>query len=177
MTVTYPIVAPEEGDLVDPAWAANITEAANDHQDRTTELEAGSYIGEDVEATTSASSSGAETFSAATVTWTADSASRYRIQAEGTHASTVLGDVSRLRIRVKAGSSVDSAGTQLRIITVRAEAANSGTAFCLMATVPDISGQYTAGISIDRESGTGACAINSNSTDETHLIVERVAFG
>lgn len=34
MTVTYPIVSPEEGDLVDPTWAADITESANDHEDR-----------------------------------------------------------------------------------------------------------------------------------------------
>lgn len=32
MAVTYPIISPELGDLGDPAWAANVTEAANDHE-------------------------------------------------------------------------------------------------------------------------------------------------
>lgn len=174
---TYPIVAPEEGDLLDPAWGTDITDSANDHQDRVTELEAGTYIGEDVELATSAASTGTETFSLATVTWTAASGSRYRIQVEGTHASTVANDIARLRIRVQSGASVTSSGTQLRIITVKAEAANSGAAFCLMATVTGISGQYTAGVSVQRVVGTGSYTINSTSTDETHIIVERVAFG
>lgn len=174
---TYPIVAPEEGDLVDPAWAVEVTDAANDHQDRVTELEAGTYIGEDVELATSASSTGTEAFSLATVTWTADSASRYRITAIGTHASTVAGDVIRFRIRVQSGSSVTSSGTLLRIVTVRCEDANSGATFVLMATVTGISGQHTTGISLRREAGSGTCTINSNSTDETHVMVERVAFG
>jgi hypothetical protein len=176
MTVTYPIIPPEENDLLDPAWGADITEAVNDHQDRTTELEGGSYIGEDTEATTSASSTGSEAFSGATVTWTADSASRYKFTAVGTYASTVLGDVPRFRIRVQSGSSVTSSGTQLKIMTVRVEVANSGTPFSLIATVTGLSGQYTAGISLQRIAGTGTVTINSNSTDETFFLVERVAF-
>lgn len=175
--VSYPIIAPEEGDELDPQWGTDVTDAANDHEDRVTELEAGSYIGEDMENATSASSSGTEAVSLATVTWTASSTSRYRITGIGTHASTVLGDIARLRIRVQSGASVTSSGTQLRIVSVRAEVANSGATFCIVATVTGISGQYTAGISVHRVAGTGAFTINSNSTDETYVGVERVSFG
>lgn len=175
--VSYPIIAPEDGDELDPAWGTDVTDSANDHEDRVTELEAGSYIGEDTEAATSASSSGTEAVSLAAVTFTADSASRYRIIAVGTHASTVLGDIARLRIRIQSGASVTSSGTQLRIITVRAEVANSGATFCIVATVTGLSGQHTAGVSVHRVVGTGAFTINSNATDETYVGVERVAFG
>jgi hypothetical protein len=175
MTVVYTIVEPELGDDVHPEWAQQITEAVNDHETRTAELEAGSYVGEDVEATTSAASTGTEAFSGATVTWLAVSSRRYRIMAVGTHASSVLGDVSRLRIRTEAGASVTSSGTQRRIITVRAEVAGSGAAFVVVATVTGLSGQVTAGVSIQRVAGTGSCTINSNATDETYIGVERVA--
>lgn len=33
MTVTFPIVAPADGEVVSPEWTADITEAVNDHED------------------------------------------------------------------------------------------------------------------------------------------------
>lgn len=39
MTVTYPIIAPQNGDDVDQDWPTEITEAVNDHQDRISAIE------------------------------------------------------------------------------------------------------------------------------------------
>jgi hypothetical protein len=41
MTVTYPIIAPEFNDDLDPEWAGDITEAINDFQTRISALEGG----------------------------------------------------------------------------------------------------------------------------------------
>jgi hypothetical protein len=42
--MTFPIIAPEDGDLIDPAWAELITDAVNDHEDRVDTIEATSGI-------------------------------------------------------------------------------------------------------------------------------------
>lgn len=44
MTVTYPIVALGEGEVLDPDWIADITEAVNDHQDRLSSLESPEWL-------------------------------------------------------------------------------------------------------------------------------------
>jgi len=38
--VTFPIIAPQLGDLADPAWADEITDAVNDHETRLADLDA-----------------------------------------------------------------------------------------------------------------------------------------
>lgn len=140
-----------------------------------TDLQNIGYVGEDVELATSATSTGSEAFSLATVTFTAVSTRRYKITWTGTWATTVNADIMRLRIRGKAGATVDSTGTELRIITVKAEATGSGQSAVMQATVTGITGQYTVGVSIHRVVGTGSCTINSNSTDHSYLLVERIA--
>lgn len=39
MTVTFPIITIADGEVADPAWFADITEAVNDHETRTAALE------------------------------------------------------------------------------------------------------------------------------------------
>lgn len=175
MTVTYPIISPVLGELGDPAWAADITEAANDHEDRVGVLETGSYVGEDTEATTNTTSTGTETFSGATVTFTASSTERYKVTFSASVFSTVLGDVSRLRIRYQSGASVTSSGTQVKIKTTRHEVASSGQDFSIFGTFTGVSGQYTVGVSIQRVAGTGTCTISANSTDEVYILIERIS--
>lgn len=133
------------------------------------------YVGEDMEATTNATSTGTEAFSAATVTWTAQPNERYKFTFSSSVFSTVSGDVSRFRIRYQAGASVTSSGTSLRLKSFRHEAASSGDDYSMVATVTGLTGQYTAGASIIRVAGTGTCTISSSATDETYFLVERIA--
>jgi hypothetical protein len=117
--VSYPIVAPEFGDETDPEWAADVTEAANDHEDRITEVEFVNNVTGDCSYWTGgalASSSGAETAHAA---WTADKTFTFRsgrvyaldAQFMAYHAGGTFGTVERIQVNVR--KAVNSVVAQL----------------------------------------------------------------
>lgn len=92
----------------------------------------------------------------------------------GTWASTVTGDVIRLRMRYQSGSSLTTSGTLLLQQTQVQQVSSQSEGFAAMMPLVGIgTGEFTVGGSIMRAAGTGACTLNASSLDQEALLVLR----
>jgi hypothetical protein len=91
-----------------------------------------------------------------TITGTLRTGRKYLPQYWGQAQSSVAGDLLLLRLRYKAGATVDNTGTVIQVMAQHCEVAsrNQPVALGKSFTVPS-TGQYTVGVSIIRNTGTG----------------------
>jgi hypothetical protein len=143
MTLTSPAVAAKVGDWFDDitvvaanlGWVAETIQTAN---------------------ITSPAAGGAETFGATgMITANLLIGARYEVAYCGGYSGTA-GEAAWVRLRVKAGATVDSAGTLIPgcMLTMNATATGAVYPVSLAGTfVAAATGQYTVGVSVDRWSG------------------------
>lgn len=109
------------------------------------------------------------------LTFTAVAAARYKIVAVQSFQSTVTGDVMRARIRYQSGSSLTTAGTELISVLPVAHTASKGIINTIVApTLTGISGTYTVGVTLVRDSGTGNLVSYGDVKQTDLIMVERV---
>ncbi|MFI7072042.1 hypothetical protein [Micromonospora sediminicola] len=108
------------------------------------------------------------------VTFTAVSTARYKISAVQSIQSTVAGDLIQMRIRWSAGAILSTSGTELKSILPNADVASKGQAQPITATVTNLSGQITVGVTAVRNSGTGTVSSFGDSRMTNTILVERV---
>ncbi|HEY9417971.1 MAG TPA: hypothetical protein VIQ30_24695 [Pseudonocardia sp.] len=108
------------------------------------------------------------------VTFTAVSTARYKITAVQSIQSSVVGDLIQMRIRWSAGAILSTSGTELFTTLPTADVSNKGQAQTLIATVTNLSGQITVGVTAVRNSGTGSVNSNGDSRQTNTILVERV---
>ncbi|HEX8106113.1 MAG TPA: hypothetical protein VF516_00230 [Kofleriaceae bacterium] len=167
--VAYPIIALNDGDILDPQWIDDITDAANDHQTRVTALEQG--FNPQVSYTTNgvmASSTGAEV---AMTAWTGGVSSTFLFKAGWVHEmviqfggsdSTAGSSAGRQIARVRKGVNT-IVGQQLALMYLStvgnsgAVTTGSATRYVKNATGADISTQI--GMTIQRQTGAGTITL------------------
>lgn len=128
MTVTYPIVALGDGEVSDPQWFADVTEAVNDHQDRIDTLESqvatSTVTVTDATARTTTSTSFTATISGSTpemgVAFIAPTSGKVLIIWTAGMSNGSPPNISQISPQVRTGSTVNS-GT----IILAADAARS----------------------------------------------------
>jgi hypothetical protein len=108
------------------------------------------------------------------VTFTAVSTARYKISAVQSIQSTVAGDLIQMRIRWSAGAILSTSGTELVTILPNADIAGKGQIWQLVATVTNLSGQVTVGVTAVRNSGSGTVSSFGDSRMTNTILVERV---
>lgn len=128
MTVTFPIVALGDGEVADPQWFADITEAVNDHETRVETLESqvntSSVTVVDATARTTTSTSFTATISGSTpemgVAFVAPTSGKVMIIWTAGMANGSSPNIAQISPQVRAGSTINS-GT----IVLAADAARS----------------------------------------------------
>lgn len=108
------------------------------------------------------------------LTFTADSAARYKITAVQSVQSSVAADLMQLRLRWQAGAAVTSAGTEVLTQLINQDIAGKGQIITSVITVTGLSGQVTVGVTAVRAGGTGAISSFGNVQQTNTLLVERV---
>ena|SRR5688500_18955752 len=109
------------------------------------------------------------------MTWTAVANEKVLLHFDATFQGTIVGDIVEIKMRYKAGASVDATGTLFGIKRVRVEVANSATSVTMARVATGIAaGQTTIGVTINRASGTGTVQMNGAATSETAMNVLRV---
>jgi hypothetical protein len=109
------------------------------------------------------------------ITWTAVTGESYMLMYDTSYQGTIVGDILELRMRYKAGATVDATGTQFGIKRSRIEVANSGNPLAMHRVVTGIAaGQTTIGVTINRQAGTGVVQATGTATDEGALTLVRV---
>ena len=108
------------------------------------------------------------------VTFTAVATARYKITAAQSIQSSVAGDLIQMRIRWSAGAILSTSGTELVTILPNADIVSKGQTQPLIATVTNLSGQVTVGVTAVRNGGTGTITSNGDSRQTNTILVERV---
>lgn len=109
------------------------------------------------------------------ITWTAVTGESYMLLYDTSYQGTIVADIMELRMRYKAGATVDATGTQFGIRRARIEVANSGNPLMMQRVITGIAaGQTTIGVTINRQAGTGVVQATGASTDEGALTLLRV---
>lgn len=106
------------------------------------------------------------------MTWTAVTGERYKLHFDAAFQGSTAGDIVELRMRYKAGATVDATGTQFGIVRFRVEVVNSPVPVSMERVVSGIAaGQTTIGVTVNRQAGAGTVQINGAATSEiaTHL--------
>ena len=139
-----------------------------------TALQAARLVADNINNSSPVTSASSTEVLAGSFTAVLDPTQRYTLMLDSAYQSSALGDIVRILMRYKAGSVVDSSGTQFGIRTARVEVASSGTPLLMRRTLPaGLDGTYTVGVLIDRAAGTGTVSLNANSTDELYTLLER----
>lgn len=108
------------------------------------------------------------------VTFTAVSSARYKITAVQSIQSTVAGDLIQMRIRWSAGTILSTSGTELLTALPNADVVSKGQTQTLVATVTNLSGQVTVGVTAVRNAGSGTVSSFGDSRMTNTILVERV---
>jgi hypothetical protein len=108
------------------------------------------------------------------ITWTANPGARYKITAAMSFQSSVASDNIRARIRYASGASVTTSGTELISVYPNADVASKGNMTTFFETVTGLTGQYTAGVTIVRDAGTGNVSSFGDPKMVDVIMVERV---
>lgn len=110
-----------------------------------------------------------------TVTFTADVARRYKISYSGAYVGTVAADTMRVRVRWQAGAALTTGGTQERTLSHSITLGGYVQPYCLIDRVIGLtSGQVTAGLTIQRTSGTGDVGFFADAATTGVLVVEDI---
>lgn len=107
------------------------------------------------------------------VTFNAISNAQYMVYATQHFQSTVAGDNGILRLRYATGASVTTAGTQLTSINVNADVASKSQPFAFHKRfVAPSTGQFTVGVTLVRNAGTGnLSSIGAANTENVITVV------
>lgn len=109
------------------------------------------------------------------MTWTAVANEKVLLHFDAAYQGSIVGDILELRMRYKAGASVDATGTSFGILRVRVEVANSPVPVDMARVATGIAaGQTTIGVLMNRASGTGTITVNGSATSETAMNLLRV---
>lgn len=108
------------------------------------------------------------------LTFTANPAVRYKFTTEQSYQSTVANDLVQARIRIEAGPTLTTAGTQLRSQLPNCDVAGRGQTLPMTATVTGLTGQYTVGVTMVRNSGTGTVSSFGAAAQENTILIEAI---
>jgi hypothetical protein len=114
-----------------------------------------------------------------TTTFAASVGRKYEVDYIGTYESTTASDLAEFKLRWKAGSSLDIAGTQFRVTSGSADStANKSTPFSIKGTITGLTtGTYTTGLTLQLFSGAGTVKVNGSSIQEGTLTIRDVGPG
>jgi len=135
--------------------------------------DAGGYVGETIR-TTQIAGAGATEVVLDTLTFTANSARRYKVTATVSAQSGAADDSIVVRLRWKAGVTLDSAGTEFGAIAMNADVISKGQPITIVRTISGISGTVTLGSTGVRNSGSGTITFFASSVANAYLLVEAI---
>lgn len=129
----------------------------------------GTFVADHTKSTATTGVGATETFHQ-TITFTA-TGQKHLLRWDGAFAGTTAGDNATLRLRYKAGATVDNTGTQIRVKTPLVDVANRPNAVSLVGTFTPAAGQTTVGVSIALQSGAGTLSIDGSAVSDAYLLL------
>lgn len=133
-------------------------------------LVSGGFVGETTRVVSSAGFTTTETV-LDTVTFIAETTTRYMVESVLSMQSTVAADTVQIRFRWQAGAVLTAAGTEFHSVLPNMDIAGRGGLQTLIRTVTGLSGQVTVGTTAVRDAGTGTISSFGTAKMVNYIVV------
>lgn len=110
------------------------------------------------------------------MTFTAIANEKVLLHFDAAYQGSIVADVLELRMRYKAGATLDATGTLFGILRIRIEVGTSPQPVAMARVASGIAaGQTTIGVTMNRQSGTGTLTVLGSATSEAAMNLLRVS--
>lgn len=133
-------------------------------------LVTGAFVGETTRIVSSAGFTTTETV-LDTVTFVAETATRYEVKSVLSMQSTVAADTVQIRFRWQAGAVLTTAGTEFGSVLPNMDIAGRGGLQTIIRTITGLSGQVTVGTTAVRDGGTGTISSFGTAKMVNYIVV------